>query len=167
MLFWSHLEVLVSGCSFYVWAWSRLKVKENGSFCFTGLSGSSGLLPVRAKFSLLVGPTRVHMVGLLLLVTLFTYSSFNGVKSSFGSWHRWAWRWSAAGSKKTIPEAPWSVSLSGLPPPSGFHLTSLWDMQAGKTWSPVPFVGCRVGCKPSERTLWRTLMLAAFQHIAQ
>lgn len=62
-------------------------------------------------------------------------SSFNGVKSSFGSWHRWAWRWSAAGSKKTIPEATWSVSLSGLPPPSGFHLTSLWDMQAGKTWT--------------------------------
>lgn len=32
MLFGSYLEVLVSGCSFFVWAWSILKVTRMGTF---------------------------------------------------------------------------------------------------------------------------------------
>ena len=145
-----------------------IESNENGNFRFPVLSGSPGLLPVKVKFCLLVSHTRgTYWSDYSIKLFCSHISALLEVKSSFGSWGRWASRWSAGGSKETIPVAAWSVPVYSLSPPSDLHLRPQWDMQAGKTWSAMPDVGHGLRCKTLERTLWRTLMLAAFQQITQ
>ena len=133
MLFSSCLEVLVSGYSFYVWAWSRLNVMRMGVFVSLvsqNLQGSYLWGWASVSFSITAG---VHND----LITPPSYFVFIFVPFwgwSLRSWDRWASRLSAVGCKETISVDTWSVSVSSLSPQSDLHLRSEWSMQAGKAW---------------------------------
>lgn len=166
MLFSSCLEVLVSGYSFYVWAWSRSKVMRMGVFVSLvsqNLQGSYLWGWGSVSLSVTAG---VH-IDLITPPSYFVFIFVPFWGWSLGSWDRWASRLSAVGCKETISVDTWSVSVSSLSPPSDLHLRSEWSMQAWKAWRSMPGVECRLGYKTSERILWRTLILAVFQQITQ